>query len=607
MPEVVRRAVRDAGAELDHRRVVDQAVADQLVHEHEMAGVEHLELRPHAELADPRRHRAQHPGRVHHHVVAARGEVHRPAVERADLGQQLLDVREPLGRADHVGARLVGRQRRLVAAEHEVAAHAGGEVQDDVDVGRADPLDDRAVERRVAGAAAGLRVADVDVRDRRARARRLDRRVGDLLGRDRHVLAPAGGVAGARDGAGDEDLPVHCPDGEPALHIVSRPTLTSQTGCAMLAGGSYCAPRPSKRRPAFAREELRPVALQYDETEEYPLERAAPRRRARAHLLRPPGRVRRRRHREPPRPLRGDRGARRGATRPIFWVIAQGGFFAGPLLALGCRGAEAALAAAAVRRRPARVRRRDHRAGARLRRGRDRDDRAPRRRRLRAQRAQEVHRQRADRRPLRRLRDGRSRQPLARDHRVRRRARRRGLRPRRRACRRWAAAASRPASSRFEDCFVPDDRRLGGEGEGFRGLMRVFDVARVQLAARLARARARGARARGRATRRSARRSARPIHEFQAVSFRLADAKLKLDQARLLTHHAAELADAGAAVLDRGGDGEARRLGGVRLRDLGGGADARRRRLHPRLARSRSGCATRSSTRSGTGRATSCG
>ena len=38
----------------------------------------------------------------------------------------------------------------------------------------------------------------------------------------------------------------------------------------------------------------------------------------------------------------------------------------------------------------------------------------------------------------------------------------------------------------------------------------------------------------------------RRIHEFQAVSFRLADAKLKLDQARLLTLHAARLADEGS-------------------------------------------------------------
>src|SRR5262249_1918783 len=37
----------------------------------------------------------------------------------------------------------------------------------------------------------------------------------------------------------------------------------------------------------------------------------------------------------------------------------------------------------------------------------------------------------------------------------------------------------------------------------------------------------------------------KPIHEYQAVSFRLVDAKLKLDQARLMTLHAARLADEG--------------------------------------------------------------
>ncbi len=96
----------------------------------------------------------------------------------------------------------------------------------------------------------------------------------------------------------------------------------------------------------------------------------------------------------------------------------------------------------------------------------------------------------------------------------------------------------------LEQCFVPEDRRLGDEGQAYDGLLRVFDVARVQLAAGtigLGRAAlehaveyARGRRAFGKA-----------IHEFQAVSFRLADAKVKLDQARLLTLHAAELADEG--------------------------------------------------------------
>jgi alkylation response protein AidB-like acyl-CoA dehydrogenase len=97
----------------------------------------------------------------------------------------------------------------------------------------------------------------------------------------------------------------------------------------------------------------------------------------------------------------------------------------------------------------------------------------------------------------------------------------------------------------FESCFVPDDRRLGAEGDGFRGLMRVFDNARVQLAANsLGIGRAALEHAVEYAKQREA--FGRPIHEFQAVSFRLADAKLKLDQARLLMYDAARRADEGA-------------------------------------------------------------
>jgi acyl-CoA dehydrogenase len=96
----------------------------------------------------------------------------------------------------------------------------------------------------------------------------------------------------------------------------------------------------------------------------------------------------------------------------------------------------------------------------------------------------------------------------------------------------------------FDECAVSDDRRLGGEGEGFRGLMRVFDRARVQLAA--------SSLGIGRAALEHAVEHAREreafgakIRAYQAVSFRLVDAKVKLDQARLATYQAAELADAG--------------------------------------------------------------
>jgi acyl-CoA dehydrogenase len=96
----------------------------------------------------------------------------------------------------------------------------------------------------------------------------------------------------------------------------------------------------------------------------------------------------------------------------------------------------------------------------------------------------------------------------------------------------------------FDECFVEEDRRLGQEGQGFRGLMRVFDRARVQLAASsLGIGRAALEHAVDHAREREA--FGAKIHEYQAVSFRLVDAKLKLDQARLVTYHAAERADAG--------------------------------------------------------------
>src|SRR5215471_3009656 len=85
---------------------------------------------------------------------------------------------------------------------------------------------------------------------------------------------------------------------------------------------------------AFARDEMRPVALEYDETEEYPV--AVLRRAAALGLT----------CYDLPAEYGGG-GVESLRDRcevieeltwgdsPIYWVIAQGGFFAGPLLALG--------------------------------------------------------------------------------------------------------------------------------------------------------------------------------------------------------------------------------------------------------------------------------
>jgi alkylation response protein AidB-like acyl-CoA dehydrogenase len=96
----------------------------------------------------------------------------------------------------------------------------------------------------------------------------------------------------------------------------------------------------------------------------------------------------------------------------------------------------------------------------------------------------------------------------------------------------------------LEDAFVPDDRRLGDEGQGFRGLMETFDRSRVTLAAS-ATGLARAALEYAVAYAREREQFGRPIAEFQAVGFRLADMALEVDASRLLTWRAAKLIDAG--------------------------------------------------------------
>jgi alkylation response protein AidB-like acyl-CoA dehydrogenase len=96
----------------------------------------------------------------------------------------------------------------------------------------------------------------------------------------------------------------------------------------------------------------------------------------------------------------------------------------------------------------------------------------------------------------------------------------------------------------LDDVRVPGDRRLGEEGQGFRGLMRTFDRSRVTLGASatgLARA------ALEYATTYACEREqfGKPIGKHQAVSFRLADMALRVDASRLLVWRAARLLDAG--------------------------------------------------------------
>jgi acyl-CoA dehydrogenase len=96
----------------------------------------------------------------------------------------------------------------------------------------------------------------------------------------------------------------------------------------------------------------------------------------------------------------------------------------------------------------------------------------------------------------------------------------------------------------LDDVRVPADRRLGPEGEGFRGLMQTFDRSRVTLAAS-ATGLARAALEYATGYARERVQFGKPIAEHQAVGFRLADMALRVDASRLLVWRAARMLDAG--------------------------------------------------------------
>ena len=96
----------------------------------------------------------------------------------------------------------------------------------------------------------------------------------------------------------------------------------------------------------------------------------------------------------------------------------------------------------------------------------------------------------------------------------------------------------------LEDVSVAEDRRLGDEGQGFRGLMATFDRSRVTLGAS-ATGLARAALEYATAYAREREQFGKPIAEHQAVAFRLADMALRVDASRLLVWRAARALDAG--------------------------------------------------------------
>ncbi|HEX8160753.1 MAG TPA: acyl-CoA dehydrogenase [Pyrinomonadaceae bacterium] len=107
--------------------------------------------------------------------------------------------------------------------------------------------------------------------------------------------------------------------------------------------------------------------------------------------------------------------------------------------------------------------------------------------------------------------------------------------------------ASETASVIFEDCFIPDENRLGPEGLGFIQAMQILDGGRISIAA-LALGIAQGAYESAVRYSKERQQFGKPISEFQAIQFKLADMATQIDAARLLTYRAAYLKDEGRKV-----------------------------------------------------------
>jgi alkylation response protein AidB-like acyl-CoA dehydrogenase len=96
----------------------------------------------------------------------------------------------------------------------------------------------------------------------------------------------------------------------------------------------------------------------------------------------------------------------------------------------------------------------------------------------------------------------------------------------------------------FEDCLVPEENRLGNEGEGFKIAINAIDASRVVVAAQ-ALGIAQSAFDKALTYAKERQQFGQPIANFQAIQWMLADMATQIDAARLLTYRAAYLQDKG--------------------------------------------------------------
>ena len=107
--------------------------------------------------------------------------------------------------------------------------------------------------------------------------------------------------------------------------------------------------------------------------------------------------------------------------------------------------------------------------------------------------------------------------------------------------------ASETAEMIFNDCRIPDSARMGNIGDGFRQAMYVLDGGRISIAS-LGLGIAKGAYEASVQYAKERHQFGKPIAEFQAISFKLADMATEIMAAELLINHACELKMRGVNV-----------------------------------------------------------
>jgi alkylation response protein AidB-like acyl-CoA dehydrogenase len=106
----------------------------------------------------------------------------------------------------------------------------------------------------------------------------------------------------------------------------------------------------------------------------------------------------------------------------------------------------------------------------------------------------------------------------------------------------WHASDTRELA--FAGCRVPEENLLGTRGEGFRNFLIILDGGRVAIGA-LAVGLAQGCVEQSIAYAKERKQFGRPISDFQAIQFKLADMATQTDLARLAVYRAAWMKDQG--------------------------------------------------------------